>query len=108
MVMYRDDPLASVVAQFPMTSAPFAVPEDGGNPSGPASRPWGLRWLRPAPALIPPAYRYCPVRQVAVSTDGSGRLWMDNDGQDWSSIAERNGDEGPSEDYGWDTTGDVS
>lgn len=108
MSLYRGDPLASVVAQFPMTMSRFAPVPDGGEPSGPATRPWGLRWLRPAAALALPAFQYCPVRQMAVSTDGRGGLWMDEDGKEWSSIAERDGDEGPSEDHGWDTTGDVS
>lgn len=81
MAMYRGDPLASVVAQFPMTAARFAAPEDGDNPSGPAPRLWGLCWPRPTSALIPSAYRYCPLRQVAASADGSGRLWIENDGQ---------------------------
>jgi len=108
MARYRGDPLASVAAQFPLAASPFAVAADGGTPSGPGTRPWGLRWLRPTPVGVPPAFRYCPVRQVAVAADGSGRLWMDTKGQQWSSIAERDGDEGPSEDYGWDTTGDVS
>lgn len=106
--MYRGDPLASVVAQFPMAASPFVPPAHGGAPSGPTTRPWGLRWVRPAAALVPPAFRYCPVRQVAVSVDGSGGLWMDEDGKKWSSIAEKDGDEGRSEDWGWDTSGDVS
>jgi len=108
MALYRGDPLASVTAQFPLAPSPFEVIPDGGTPSGPVTRPWGLRWLRPTPARVPPAYRYCPARQLAVSADDSGRLWMDSDGKEWSSITELDGDEGKSEDYGWDTTGDVS
>lgn len=107
MSMYRGDPFASVVSQFPMTRSRNATdPSDFSSPSRSITRPWGLRWLRPAPAMMPPAHLYCPERQVAVNDVGG--LWMNEDGKEWSSVAERDGDEGPSEDYGWDTDGDVS
>lgn len=106
MSRYRGDPLSSIISQFPMTSPRFAPVIDEQVPSGPDTRPWGLRWLRPSPTMIPPAYSYCPERQTAVGADGAG--WLNNEGKEWSSIAERDGDEGPSEDYGWDTDGDVS
>ena len=107
MSLYRGDPFAPVVSQFPMTSPRCAaVATIGEAPTKSSVAPWGLRWLRPAPAMIPPAYAYCPERQVAIGAGGG--LWMNEDGKEWSSIAERDGDEGTAEDYGWDTDGDVS
>lgn len=106
MSLYRGDPFASVVSQFPMASPRGVASATEEAPTDPSIRPWGLRWLQPAPAMDPPAYAYCPERQVAIGA--AGRLWMDAEGKEWSSIAECDGDEGPSEDYGWDTDGDVS
>lgn len=72
-------------------------------------RPWGLRGLRPVSGMVGPlpAYRYDPVRQVAVTADG--QLWITSiDGKTWSSVAELDGDEGRSETYGWDDGKDVT
>jgi putative ATP-grasp target RiPP len=70
-------------------------------------RPWGLRGLRPAPPGDVPAYRYDSIRQVAVTP--GGELWVDsNEGKTWSSILELDGDEGRSEQWGWDEGKDVT
>lgn len=67
-------------------------------------RPWGLRGLRPAPAAEVPVYRYDLVRQVALSADGE--LWVTSEqGKQWCSIFELDGDEGRSEQWGWDDDG---
>lgn len=69
-----------------------------------AVRPWGLRGLRPAPLAEVPVYRYDPVRQVALSADGE--LWVTSEqGKEWCSILELDGDEGRSEQWGWDDDG---
>jgi putative ATP-grasp target RiPP len=74
---------------------------------GGSVRPWGLRGLRPTPAAEVPVYRYDPVRQVALSADGE--LWVASEqGKTWSSIAELDGDEGRSEQWGWDDGKDVT
>lgn len=70
-------------------------------------RPWGLRGLRPASPAVVPMYRYDPVRQVALTS--AGELWVNsNKGKTWSSITELDGDEGRSEDWGWDDGKDVT
>jgi hypothetical protein len=54
-----------------------------------------------------PVYWYDPVRQVALSADGE--LWVTSEqGKTWSSIAELDGDEGRSEQWGWDDGKDVT
>lgn len=70
-------------------------------------RPWGLRCLRLAPPAVVPVYRYDPVRQVALTS--GGELWVDStEGKTWSSIIELDGDEGRSEQWGWDEGKDVT
>lgn len=70
-------------------------------------RPWGLRGLRPVPSAVVPVYRYDPVRQVALTSDGE--LWINSvEGRCWSSIVELDGDEGRSETWGWDEGKDVT
>ncbi|HWR46873.1 MAG TPA: putative ATP-grasp-modified RiPP [Pseudonocardiaceae bacterium] len=72
-----------------------------------AVRPWGLRGLRPVPQAGVPVYRYDPVRQVALTS--GGELWVNSEeGKTWSSILELDGDEGRSEDWGWDEGKDVT
>lgn len=74
---------------------------------GPVVRPWGLRGLRSAPPAVVPVYRYDPVQQVALTRDGE--LWVKSEkGKTWSSITELDGDEGRSEDWGWDDGKDVT
>lgn len=103
-----DDPLASVSAQFPLTPPGFTVPERSASPSGPQTRPFGLRWLivMGIPAT-PTTYRYCPVRQVAVDVV-TGNPLPPLVKVDWTTIQEKDGDEGPSKDYGWETVPDFT
>lgn len=71
-------------------------------------RPWGLlRGLAPAAARPRPDYRYDPVRQIAVTL--AGEPWTRTvEGSNHSSVAERDGDEGRSEDWGEDAGKDVT
>lgn len=71
-------------------------------------RPWGLRGLRAAPpASAGPDIRYDDDLQVAVTTDGTP--WVKEEpAKQWSSVAELDGDEGRSEQWGWDTSKDVT
>lgn len=70
-------------------------------------RPWGLRGLRPMPATEMPDYRYDPVRQIAVTP--AGEPWLfEVKGSNHSSIAELDGDEGKSEQFGEDAGKDVT
>lgn len=74
---------------------------------GSALRPWGLRGLRAAPPADVPLYRYDPVQQVALTY--GGELWINSEaGKTWSSIIELDGDEGRSEQWGWDEGKDVT
>jgi hypothetical protein len=51
-----------------------------------------------------PVYRYDPVRQVELNADGE--LWVSSEqGKTWSSTLELDGDEGRSEQWGWDDDG---
>lgn len=103
-----DDPLASVSAQFPLTPPGFTVPELSESPSGPETRPFGLRWLvsMGVPAT-PTSYRYCPVRQVAVDVV-TGEPSSPRSEVNWTTISQKDGDEGPSKDYGWETSPDFT
>ncbi len=70
-------------------------------------RPWGLKGLRSSPPGDVPVYRYDPVRQVALTS--GGELWINSkEGKTWSSIIELDGDEGRSEQWGWDEGKDVT
>jgi putative ATP-grasp target RiPP len=103
---FTDDPLVTVSGQFPLNPFKFTRPTRSEPPSGPSSRPYALRWLVdmgvPSPSE---SYRYCPVRQVAVHVDtGEPRPPLAK--LDWTTIATKDGDEGPSKDYGWETVPD--
>ena len=80
----------------------------GESPTTNAVRPWGLRGLRPIPAVMTDeSPTYDEILQVAVAADGTPWVTMNAD-KKWSSIAENDGDEGPSELFGWDDGADVS
>lgn len=70
-------------------------------------RPWGLRGLRPMPAATMPDYQYDPMRQIAVTPTGEPWLFAVK-GSNHSSIAELDGDEGRSEQFGEDAGKDVT
>lgn len=84
------------------------MPERSDRPSDPETRPFGLRWLTSVGVPITPSsYRYCPVRQVAVDA-GTGEPLPPRLKQEWTTIAHKDGDEGPSKDYGWETSPDFT
>jgi putative ATP-grasp target RiPP len=70
-----DQPLFAVSARFPLGLGTFAVPRSPAGMSGQGVRPFGLRFAtvidRAAAPL--PGWSYCPIRQMAVATDGSGQ-----------------------------------
>lgn len=104
---FVDDPLVTVSGQFPLSPAEFSAPERSECPSGPQTRPFALRWLveMGLPSVLT-SYRYCPLRQVAVdAVTGEPRPLRGK--VDWTTIAEKDGDEGPSKDYGWETVPDA-
>jgi putative ATP-grasp target RiPP len=103
---FVDDPLASISSQFSLCSADFATPSDGWSASAAATRPFGLRWLRDIGTPTAPTwYRYCPRRQVLVDATTDVPLGPSS-GRDWTTTSHLDGDEGPSKDYGWETTTD--
>ncbi|MGH3695429.1 MAG: hypothetical protein ACRDRX_15810 [Pseudonocardiaceae bacterium] len=69
-------------------------------------RPFALRWLIElgVPAA-PTSFRYCPVRQIAVDVvTGIPRPPLCK--LDWTTRESKDGDEGPSKDYHWETVPD--
>ncbi|MGH3908634.1 MAG: putative ATP-grasp-modified RiPP [Pseudonocardiaceae bacterium] len=105
---FADDPLASVSAQFPLTPPGFTVPEHSESPSSPETRPFGLRWLvTMGVPTTPTSYRYCPTRQLAVDAV-TGVPLPPRLAQEWTTIQQKDGDEGPSKDYGWETVPDFT
>lgn len=102
---FVDDPLASGSERFPLAFPGLATPGEGGQPSGPDTRPYGLRVLRVmGPGRVRP-WRYCPERQLTIGADGS-ELPSIVDKLEWSTNSHNDGDEGPSKDYGWETVPD--
>lgn len=66
--------------RFDVFGGSARVPLGGGSPHRSdlaAVRPFGLRFARPLPAPVEPvaASRLCPVRQIAVTVDGSDSPW---------------------------------
>ncbi len=103
---YRDDPLATVSERFPLSSSGFNAREQSETASGPQTRPYALRWLVDMGMPTEPGfYRYCPVRQIAVHCR-TGRPRPPQTKLEWTTIANKDGDEGPSKDYGWETVPD--
>lgn len=103
---YVDDPLVTVSGRFPLSRCEFSVPDCSESPSGAETRPFALRWLidMGVPSA-PRSYRYCPARQVAIDIV-TGEPRPPACKQDWTTIATKDGDEGPSKDYGWETVPD--
>ncbi|OLT20421.1 hypothetical protein BJF78_35520 [Pseudonocardia sp. CNS-139] len=75
-------------------------------PSAPRVRPFALRWLVDIGVPSEPtSYRYDPVRQISVDVvTGLPRPPICK--QEWTTIGNKDGDEGPSKDYGWETVPD--
>ena len=100
---FADDPLAPVSAQFPLTRPGLAAVDNTGAPSGPDTRPFGLRFVGVMPEPQVPAYEYSHDQQVSVAADGSGEPMVRRSPTvEWSTKTDNDGDEGPSEDYGND------
>ncbi|MGH3875166.1 MAG: hypothetical protein ACRDSR_27325 [Pseudonocardiaceae bacterium] len=75
-------------------------------PSGPSVRPFSLRWLSDLGVPVAPtSFRYCPQRQIAVDVV-TGAPHPPLRKIDWTTIANKDGEEGPSKDYGWETVPD--
>ncbi len=107
-VRFVNDPLASVSEQFPLGPPGFTVPERSDSPSAPSIRPWGLRWLTDMgmPA-VPSSSRYCPVRQVSVDVV-TGLPVAPMATVAWTTVSQKDGDEGPSKDYDWEVQPDYT
>lgn len=103
---YVDDPLVTISGQFPLSHCGFSVPDRSDPPSGAKTRPFALRWLIDIGVpSTPRSYRYCPKLQVSVDS-ATGEPRPPECKQDWTTIATKDGDEGPSKDYGWETVPD--
>ena len=103
---FLDDPLVSVSGQFPLNTCDFDPPEVSEPPSPPELRPFSLRWLTDLGLPnTPTSYRYCPRRQVAVDVI-TGRPRPPMSKLDWTTRDTKDGDEGPSKDYHWETVPD--
>lgn len=106
---FADDPLVSISERFPLAPPGFAVPEVSESPSGPATRPFGLRWLTHLGVPTRPlAYRYCPRRQVAVDAETDEPPERPRRRLEWTTINHKDGDEGPSRDYDWESIPDFT
>lgn len=105
---FADDPLASISERFPLAPPGFTVPESSDSPSGLATRPFGLRWVTDVgiPAS-PVCYRYCPRRQVVVD-EKTDKPPPPRRRLEWTTINHKDGDEGPSKDYDWESIPDFT
>lgn len=103
---YLNDPLVSVSGQFPLNTCDFSPPEISEPPSPAPRRPLSLRWLVDlgVPAA-PTTLRYCPDRQVSVDVV-TGRPRPPLAKLEWTTREQKDGDEGPSKDYHWETVPD--
>lgn len=107
-VRFVNDPLVSVSEQFPLGPRGFSVPERSDSPSSAAVRPWGLRWLTEMGLpTTPSSSRYCPVRQVSVDVV-TGQPVPPTAKLAWTTISQKDGDEGPSKDYDWEVQPDYT
>ncbi|MGH3942890.1 MAG: hypothetical protein ACRDTG_30565 [Pseudonocardiaceae bacterium] len=102
---FAGDPLASVSEQFPLGWPGLAEPGEGGEPSAPDTRPFGLRVLRVMGSPGLRVYRYCHERQLTVGDDDR-ELTAIVDKLDWTTVSHGDGDEGPDKDYSWETVPD--
>ncbi|MGH3568060.1 MAG: hypothetical protein ACRDRH_18920 [Pseudonocardia sp.] len=103
---FLNDPLVSVSGQFPLNTCDFRLPDVSEPPSSAPLRPFSLRGLVDlgVPAA-PTSLRYCPDRQVSVDR-GTGLPRPPLAKLDWTTREQRDGDEGPSKDYHWETVPD--
>lgn len=107
-VRFVNDPLASVSEQFPLGPPGFTAPGRSDGPSAAGIRPWGLRWLTDmGMPTAPTSYRYCPTRQVSVDVV-TGQSVAPAAKLAWTTINQKDGDEGPSKDYDWEVQPDYT
>jgi hypothetical protein len=103
MTAFTDDPLAPPSSQFPLARPGWTAPEEPERPSGPSTRPFGLRFMRTAPTMRAPGFRYSHALQMSVTADRPDIPMIDRAPMmEWSTITNNDGDEGPSEDFGND------
>ena len=103
MTAFTDDPLAPPSSQFPLARPGWAAPAEPERPSGPSTRPFGLRFMRTAPTMRAPDFRYSHALQMSVTADRPDIPMIDRTPtMEWSTITHNDGDEGPSEDFGND------
>jgi hypothetical protein len=56
---------------------------------------------------MPTSFRYCPIRQVSVDVV-TGQPAAPAAGVAWTTISQKDGDEGPSKDYDWEVQPDYT
>ncbi|HKR49473.1 MAG TPA: hypothetical protein VJT72_07810, partial [Pseudonocardiaceae bacterium] len=67
-----------------------------------------LRWLTGmGTPTAPTCYRYCPVRQVSVDVV-TGQPVAPTATVAWTTVSQKDGDEGPSKDYDWEVQPDYT
>lgn len=91
----EDSPLSSASLRYLVQHRALAD-----RPGPLVTRPLGLRHARPVAEPVRPHFRYCPVSQVAV--DSEGRPLIETMGKDWKTKASSDGDEGPEEHFDWE------
>jgi putative ATP-grasp target RiPP len=70
--------MVPVSARFPLGRPRFDTAACDEAPSAPTMRPFGLRFASEAPQESEsplPSWRFCPVRQIAVTDDGADTAW---------------------------------
>lgn len=96
-----DNPLSSSSLRYSLRAK---VTADGPGPH--ETRPFGLRFVQTVPTPVRPDVRYCHQLQVAIDEDGrplSERMdWQEDQGKEWETKTDSDGEECPEEDYGWE------
>jgi putative ATP-grasp target RiPP len=99
--MSLDSPLSSASLRYNLRAA---VTADGPGPH--ETRPFGLRFAQTVPIPVRPQVRYSHQLQIAVDDAGQPlveRMDREEDqGKEWATKTDSDGDEGPEEDYGWE------
>lgn len=93
----RDNPLAPVSSRFALGGA--KLPTSGERPSGSATRPFALRFVRePCYSSTPslPPHRLCPDQQVMVTDDDAAQPLV---AVQMTTIASKDGQGNPQEDW---------
>ncbi|MEV5537474.1 putative ATP-grasp-modified RiPP [Saccharopolyspora shandongensis] len=107
LTRFTHDPVSPDSAQFPL-GRPLGTPNSTDPASGEDVRPWGLRGMSTLSnkTVEPlPAWCYDHERQIAVDLDGIALNELRCD-PSANSVSNLDGDEGASEDWTYDFTGD--